>query len=138
VSRFARFCLVGTLGFVIDAGVLQALVSGAAMDPYLARVPSFLAAATATWWLNRRFTFGVGRAATRREWASYVALMVLGAAVNYGTYAVLIGSWDVARAHLWMAVAAGSVAGLGVNFATSRRLFAASRPPVRGPDRREA
>lgn len=138
MSRFARFCMVGTLGFLVDAGVLQALVSGAAMDPYLGRVPSFLAAATATWWLNRRFTFRVGGAATRGEWASYVALMVLGAAVNYGAYALLIGTWDVARAHLWIGVAAGSIAGLGVNFFTSRRLFAASRPRADGPDRREA
>ena len=38
MSRFLRFCAVGTVGFVIDAGVLQALVAGLGANPYVARV----------------------------------------------------------------------------------------------------
>lgn len=127
MSRFLRFCAVGTLGFVIDAGVLLALTALAGFGPYGARVFSFLAAASATWWLNRRFTFAVEHSASRREWAAYLGLMLLGAAVNYGAYALLITAWDLARSHLWIGVAAGSIAGLAVNFATSRRLFGRRR-----------
>ena len=126
MTRFLRFCVVGTLGFIVDAGVLTALVSGAGLDPYLARVASFLAAASFTWWLNRRWTFEVKQAPRGAEWMSYVALMVIGAAMNYGTYAAAITWWPLAREHLWIAVALGSIAGLGVNFASSSRLFARS------------
>jgi putative flippase GtrA len=122
LSRFVRFCIVGALGFFVDAGVLQALVSGAAANPYAARLVSFLAAATATWWLNRRYTFKVTHRATRSEWARYVALMVLGAVVNYGAFAIAITWWELARAQPWIGVAIGSIAGLGINFLTSHRL----------------
>lgn len=124
MTRFLRFCVVGTLGFVVDAGLLAALADGLGMDPYLARVFSFLAAATVTWWLNRHYTFEARRAPSRAEWARYLLLMLLGAAINYGAYALAITFWDVARARLWIGVAIGSVAGLAVNFATSRALFA--------------
>ena len=133
MSPFARFCVVGAIGFAVDAGLLTALTRAGGADPYAARVASFLAAATATWWLNRRFTFAVGHAPSGGEWARYVALMVLGAAINYGTYALLISIWEVARAHLWIGVAAGSVAGLGVNFLTSRRLLGRAPAPAPQP-----
>ena len=118
--------MVGGAAFFVDAGVLVLLVSGAGVDPYLARVFSFLAAATFTWWLNRRYTFEVKHAPTGSEWAAYVGLMVIGAAVNYGTYAAAITWWPLAREHLWLGVALGSIAGLGINFLTSRRLLRSS------------
>lgn len=127
MSQFLRFCVVGTIGFFVDAGVLQALVFGAGLNPYAARVASFLAAASVTWWLNRRYTFDVAHAPTRREWARYVSLMMLGALTNYGAYAIAISVWDLARAHLWIGVAIGSIAGLGVNYATSRAFVFAAR-----------
>lgn len=123
MNRFLRFCAVGAAAFFVDAGVLLALTKGAALDPYLARVISFLAAATFTWWLNRRYTFEVRREPTRSEWAAYVALMTLGATANYGAYAAAITWWPIAREHLWIGVALGSVAGLGINFLTSKRLL---------------
>lgn len=129
MSRFLRFCVVGALAFLVDAGVLMALVAGPGMDPYAARVLSFLAAASLTWWLNRRWTFEVEREPTRSEWLAYVSLMVLGAAVNYGAYAAAITWWSLARAHLWLAVALGAIAGLSVNFASSSRLFGRSPRP---------
>ena len=123
MKRFLRFCAAGAAAYAVDAGVLMALVSLVGMNPYAARVISFLAAATFTWWLNRRYTFEVKRRPTRAEWMAYVALMAIGAAVNYATYAAAITWWPLARSHLWLAVALGSIAGLGINFASSKRLF---------------
>jgi putative flippase GtrA len=131
VRRFWRFCLVGAMAYAVDAALLTALVSALAMNPYGARVASFLAAATFTWWLNRRYTFEVAHRPTRAEWMAYMALMGIGAGVNYATYAAAITWWPLARAELWLAVALGSIAGLGVNFATSRRLFSSARPNPR-------
>ena len=124
MTRFLRFCVVGTLAYLVDAGVVTALVAGAGFDPYAARVISFLTAASFTWWLNRHWTFEVRRAPSRAEWMSYVGLMILGGAVNYGTYAAAITWWPLAREHLWIGVALGSITALGVNFASSSRLFA--------------
>lgn len=123
MKRFLRFCVVGGAAFFVDAGVLMALTSGAGLDPYLARVGSFLAAASFTWWLNRRYTFEARHRPTGAEWAAYVGLMVIGASVNYGTYAAAITWWPMARQDLWIGVALGSIAGLGINFLTSRRLL---------------
>lgn len=122
MNQFLRFCIVGTVGFVIDAGILQLLVSGADANTYLARIFSFLVAASATWLMNRSYTFEVEHRATHAEWARYIAFMVLGALVNYGAFAITITVWELARAQPWLGVAVGSVAGLGINFLTSRRL----------------
>jgi putative flippase GtrA len=114
--------MVGTVGFVIDAGILQLLVSGTGTNPYVARLFSFLAAASSTWLMNRHYTFKVEHRATRSEWARYIALMLLGAFVNYGAFAISINVWEMARAQPWLGVAVGAIAGLAINFLTSRLL----------------
>ena len=128
MSRFFRFCVVGALAFLVDAGVVIALVDGAGFNPYAARVVSFLAAASFTWWLNRHWTFEVRQEPSRAEWMSYVGLMAIGAAVNYLTYAAAITWWPLARQALWIAVALGSIAGLGVNYLSSSRLCESHAP----------
>ena len=72
--------------------------------------------------MNRHYTFQVEHRATHAEWARYVMFMVLGALLNYGAFAISITAWDLARAQPWLGVAVGSIAGLGVNFLTSRLL----------------
>lgn len=123
MNRFLRFCAVGGIGFLIDAGILQALVVGVNANPYAARVASFIAAATGTWLMNRRYTFEVGQKPTRAEWFRYVVFMLFGASVNYGVFALSIACGSVAHAQPWIGVAFGSIAGLWVNFTTSRILF---------------
>lgn len=122
MSQFLRFCVVGAVGFVIDAGILQLLVSVVGENPYFARIISFLVAASATWLMNRSYTFEVEHRPTHAEWARYIAFMALGALVNYGAFAISITVWGLARAQPWLGVAVGSIAGLGINFLTSRRL----------------
>jgi putative flippase GtrA len=118
-----RFCAAGTLGFVIDAGILQLLVVGAHINPYAARVVSFLSAASATWLINRRYTFAVNHKPTQAEWRRYVSLMLLGALVNFGVFSLCIAFWDLARTQPWLGVALGSIAGMGLNFSTSRLMY---------------
>ena len=122
MNQFLRFCVVGVVGFVIDAGILQLLVSGGLANPYLARIASFLLAASATWLMNRRYTFDIKQRPSHAEWARYVTFMVLGALVNYGAFAISIAKWDLAHARPWIGVAIGSIAGLWINFFTSRLL----------------
>lgn len=134
MTRLLRFAVVGVLGFLVDAGVLTLLVGPAGIDPYLARVPSFLAAATATWLCNRYWTFadrrGRERLAELRRW---LLAMAGGGLVNYGVYAALLATVPAVQAWPVLGVAAGSLAGMLVNFATSSRwIFPAGRPAPPG------
>ncbi|MCC6469579.1 MAG: GtrA family protein [Alphaproteobacteria bacterium] len=121
-SQLFRFCVVGALAFVVDAGVVQALVVWGQWNPYLARLVSYLSAASTAWWLNRRFTFGAGDDPLHREWAKYLVVNTAGGLVNYATYAALVLASDLVRAMPALGVAAGSVAGLVVNFSLNRWL----------------
>jgi len=122
VGQFLRFTLVGGVGFVVDSAVLYAVMYGFGLDPYTGRVPSFLAAATTTWLLNRHFTFPGGRdAAAHRQWTMFVVFMTLGAAINYGVYAVVVFYGPAHPLTPLAGVAIGAVAGLAVNFMTSKR-----------------
>lgn len=121
-QEFLRFGVVGTIGFVVDSGVLYGMLwLGAGL--YLGRAISYVAAATATWALNRAWTFrGRGSGPVHRQWALFVAVNLVGFALNYGTYAVMVASIPVVAAHPVLGVAAGSIAGMFTNFVLSRRV----------------
>jgi putative flippase GtrA len=131
VIRLLRFGVGGVLGFLVDSGVLYALLA-AGLGPYAARVPSFLCAATATWLVNRYWTFADRRSDRGgAEWGRYVLAMVVGGALNYAVYALLVAQSDLVRAWPVLGVAAGSLAGMVVNFLSS--WFLVFREP-RNPD----
>lgn len=121
MRQFALFCVAGAIGFVVDAGIVQALVAGLGWDPYASRVISFLCAMTATWVFNRRYTFARQRGESLwHEWMRYGLAMLGGFAVNYGVYALMV--WQLALVREWpvLGVAAGSIFGLAVNYTSSR------------------
>ena len=120
--QLALFGVGGFIGFVVDAGIVQLLVSKADANPYIARLFSFLCAATATWLFNRRYTFGDrGGHSLPGEWVRYMMAMSLGFALNYSTYALVV--FYSSFIHQWpsIAVAAGSLPGSLVNFTTARQ-----------------
>jgi putative flippase GtrA len=121
MRQFVLFCVGGILGFIVDAGVLQLLVTGIAWDRFSARIISFLCAATATWLFNRNYTFAGQRRHSRLgEWARYILAMSGGFACNFAAYSALVLYFNIDKQWLILAVAAGSVAGLGVNYLASR------------------
>ncbi|MEW6519494.1 MAG: GtrA family protein [Thermodesulfobacteriota bacterium] len=123
IRELYRFSLVGALGFVVDAASLQLLVSLAGSNPYASRLFSYLLAATTTWWLNRRFTFAAcSDTCWRRQWLRYLVVNAAGGGVNYGVYCLCLFLSELVRQHLVLGVAAGSIAGLAVNFTASRYL----------------
>lgn len=121
LGELLRFGVVGTLGFLIDTATLYAaLALGAGL--YLGRALSYLTAASANWALNRAWTFRqADRSQRGRQWLMFLLVNLLGFAINYGTYLVLVSTWSVANAYPVIGVAAGSLAGLGGNFMLSRR-----------------
>lgn len=121
LGQFLRFGVVGTAGFVMDTAVLYAMLALGA-GPYGGRVASYLAAASLTFALNRAWTFSTAeQRPVARQWGAFVLLNLLGFAANYGTYAALITGSATVAAHPVLGVAAGSIAGMFINFAISRR-----------------
>jgi putative flippase GtrA len=121
VDQVARFVVVGTVGFVIDGGLLYLLVRSG-VDPYLARAFSFPPAVTVTWYLNRVWTFAARQGAARRQYARYLAVQLVGALSNYGVYAAILSLGHRSAEGALAALAAGSIAGLVINFAGARAL----------------
>jgi putative flippase GtrA len=123
-SELVRFAVIGTVAFVVDTGVLYvALANG--LGFYSGRAVSYLVAATFTWYGNRRFTFAAARASggastIAAEWIRFLSANLVGGAVNYCVYAGLIGVSSQVRALPVLGVAAGSIAGLLVNFTLSK------------------
>lgn len=121
-GRLLRFAVAGFAGFAVDAGVLGLLIGPFALNAYLARVPSFLLAATATWLLNRYWAFADRRTGKHiTEWARYLLTMIGGGVVNYATYALLLATVPVVARWPVLGVAAGSLAGMAVNFVAAQR-----------------
>ena len=119
-----RFGIVGGIGFLVDAGLLHLMLK-LGLGYYGGRLISFLAAATATWILNRSFTFRRDSAAAAHpagEWLAYLGLMVIGGLVNYGTYALAVTLLEPVEQHPVIGVALGSIAGMAINFWTSKTL----------------
>ncbi|CAA2100411.1 GtrA family protein [Variovorax paradoxus] len=124
--EFLSFAVVGAIGFVVDVVLLYLLAP--LLGWYVARVVSFLAAATTTWAFNRRYTFAASASANAsagasiwREYMGYLATMAAGAVLNYGAY-VLTLHWVEGRWAAALGVAVGSVAGMSVNFLSARYL----------------
>lgn len=123
--RFARFALVGVVGFAIEAAVITALASGAGMNLYAARGVSFLSAVFVTWLLNRTLTFVVQRGDEARvgptaEYARYLTVQTVGALGNLAVFVAVIHSAPSLAFTPIVPLAIGAVAGLTVNFAGSQ------------------
>lgn len=120
MREFLLFAIAGLCGFVVDTAVLYALTE--ALGPFYARGVSFVAAVLATWLINRTFAFRERKSALsiKREFVSYLVLMLAGGAVNYAVYSGLVISYPLVQKHLIIGVAVGSIAGMLINFLVSR------------------
>ena len=123
VQQAGRFIIVGAIGFLVDAGILTILHSVFEFSLLHARLCSFAAAVTVTWYLNRQHTF-FDRKDTRvvHEWGRYAVVNSIGALLNLGIFLWLVyrftalASWPI----IPLAIAA-SIA-LVFNFFASRHL----------------
>ena len=123
LQQLGLFALVGAAGFFVDASVLLLLAKVLGMNIYLARVLSWLAAATFTWRLNRTLTFRDRAGPVLRQWLMFLAANAGGGLINLGLSSALIA----ARMSPVGALACGALAGLLGNFLASRR-FVFAKP----------
>ncbi|MDD2658638.1 MAG: GtrA family protein [Methylococcales bacterium] len=121
--QFLKFGLVGIAGFIVDSAVLYLGLYLLGLNLYSGRVLSYLVAASATWALNRLYTFSnSARTGIGRQWSLFLIVNSIGGFVNYGVYAALVSSIDLFTEYPVLAVAIGSVMGLVFNFSLSRSL----------------
>lgn len=121
-KQLAWFGVGGFIGFLVDAGIVQLLVSKFEVDPYVGRLFSFVCAATATWLFNRHFTFHKrGDYGLFGEWSRYMVAMSAGFALNYVTYALVVYFSSFVQAWPAVGVALGSLPGSAVNFLGARQ-----------------
>lgn len=123
LRQFLIFSAVGAAGFAVDSAVLLTAMTLGGMGPYAGRAISYLAAVTFTWAMNRLLTFPAARSTNRTsQWARFAGVNTLGALANLGIYAWLIASAPQLPGQPVTAIAAGSLAGLALNFTLSRKL----------------
>jgi putative flippase GtrA len=114
------FGVIGTIGLLVDTAVLYALKP--MLGLFLSRGISFLAAVITTWVLNKTITFQ-GKKSTlpdHQELLAYIGLMLVGGAANYATYTWLVLSYEHVQSNPFWGVAAGSLAGMFLNYSTSK------------------
>ncbi|CNL80459.1 GtrA-like protein [Yersinia aldovae] len=120
LREFFFFGISGIIGFLVDTAVLY-LLRGC-WGPFIARGFSFFAAVLVTWLFNRAITFKKKRSGMnpQNEFFSYLLLMLGGGVINYGLYSWLITAYKIVLENPIIGIAAGSIAGMVVNLATSR------------------
>ena len=116
------FGISGTLGFVVDVCVFYALSSVSGY--YLGRLFSFLSAATFTWAFNRFITFKIKESSPNiQEFILYILCMIVGGCINLGVFYLFIYIGGIFKEFPVLAIAAGSVAGMGINYISSSLLW---------------
>ncbi len=127
-AEFIRFCGVGALGFLIDAGLLLWFIETAGLNPFLARVFSILLALSTTWAMHRNWTFRSNGSGRLAEWSRFAAVNGAGGTLNYLVYsAILLALPGTAPL---LALAAGSAVALVANYLGSRIWAFRRRPAI--------
>ncbi len=120
--RLFWFGVFGSLGFIVDVCVFYLLSN--MLGPYLGRLLSFLSAAAFTWGFNRYVTFKIKESSPNvKEFFLYVFCMVIGGGVNIGVFYLLIYFGRIFSQFPILAIAAGSVAGMGINYISSSLIW---------------
>lgn len=120
LREFLRFCIVGFIGFLLDAALLELFVTAGLPAP-LARMISMPSALQLTYVLHSRFTFPAPF--SFRAWLKFMIANSTGALVNYFTF--LLSFWLLPMPNALLqrqaALAVGTMVGLFFNYWANRR-----------------
>lgn len=116
-----RFGIVGSLGFVIDLGILAALVHGAHWSPFVARAVAMAIAIFCTWLLHRHWTFPSGRVRSPLPQSLlYGTIQIASVSVNYGIFSALVLTGGVWRSYPVLAATVGSLTAMAITYLLSK------------------
>lgn len=117
-GQFLRFCIIGTIGFIVDSGVTY-LGIFAGLSPLIARFPGILVALTVCYVLHLRFTFQSKAPYSLSGWTKFLMTNMAGSAVNYSVYGAML--YMIPGLKVFYALAVASIAALAANYLLSRR-----------------
>lgn len=91
LKRFSQFLMAGSIGFIVDAGILLFLIETFYLGPAVARFISVPAAIVSTWVINRHVAFREKKSDHLiQEFFKYLLSNGLGLTINLATYLFLI------------------------------------------------
>lgn len=120
------FIIVGTIGFIVDAFLLEIILRNFEIGMIFGRLLSFSVAVTVTWLLNRHYTF---RQATHehknlkgliQEFFMYLLASSASISINIGIYMLCVFSFEICYEKPFLAVGIGSIGAMVVTFLVSK------------------
>ncbi len=121
VQQAGRFAVVGAIGFLVDGGILTLLHSLFDFSLLQARLVSFSAAVTVTWYLNRQHTFLDSKDVQAvHEWGRYAVVNGIGAGLNLGIFLWLVYRFNALASWPIVPLAMAASVALIFNFLASR------------------
>ncbi len=128
IEQILKFGVVGVLAFIVDFGVMTALVEYAHMSPIIAAGISFVVSVTFNYLASMRFVFVPREDLSRSsQLAIFLALSVVGLIINEvimwgGEHAFLAAGVDYEGSRLYMLVKVIATVAVAVwNFASRKR-----------------
>jgi len=119
--QFLSFGVVGTIGFLVDAGVLILAINYLGLELFFSRLLSFSVAVTVTWYLNRKHTFeNQSNRHALNEWVYYSALNSVGALINLSIFMWLVIQYEYLHENPIAPLAIASAIAMVFNFLMSR------------------
>jgi putative flippase GtrA len=120
--QFLKFCLVGGIGFVMDAGSYNLITYFFGLGPFASRLISAGGfGMTTTWLLNRSLTFRNQRGGPIwTEYLRFAAANGIGLSLNIGTHTLLVDNVGLFAAFPDLGIVAGTAVGLVFNFTGSK------------------
>ena len=116
-----RFVIAGSSAFLLDASILLLLVRFDGWNPFAARVVSMGIATIFAWLAHRYWTFETGRLRSPgTQTILHPLVQLIGFAINYLVFSALIFVGAFWRTYPVLAVAAGSVAAMGMSYLLSK------------------
>ncbi|HAM11333.1 MAG: glycosyl transferase family 2 [Bacteroidetes bacterium GWF2_41_9] len=82
ISKFLKFCVVGSSGMVIDFGTTWLLKERIKINKYAANSTGFILAASSNYFLNRIWTFQNHDPAIATQYISFILISVVGLGIN--------------------------------------------------------
>lgn len=119
--EFARFAVVGSVGFCVDGGLFT-LLTQSGWELLSSRLLSFVSAVTVTWFFNRYWTFAIDvHRGLRKEYAGYIATQTAGAVVNLSVFFVVIELYPSLQRIPLLPLAFGALVSMVFNYIVSKK-----------------
>ena len=122
--KMVRFAVVGVGGFVVDCAVFALLHYIVGLPLMTARISSFIAAATTTWFGNRVLTFGFkgqGRWSDKLiQWQKFMFSASISAVPNLLCFKLMVELLPVFTVAVFIAMAVGILVGMVTNYLFSQ------------------